>query len=56
MPLSALRPDVLDAKSGKVVQAESDDTFAFTLNFVNGGAATMIASFAATPARGARSW
>ena len=52
--LSSLRPDVLDAKSGKVVQAESDDTFAFTLNFVNGGAATMIASFAATPARGAR--
>ena len=52
--LSTLRPDVLDAKSGKVVQAESDDTFAFTLNFVNGGAATMIASFAATPARGAR--
>jgi predicted dehydrogenase len=36
------------------VQAETDDTFAFTLNFVGGGAATMIASFAATPARGAR--
>jgi len=52
--LSSLRPDVLDARSGKVVQAESDDTFAFTLEFVNGGAATMIASFAATPARGAR--
>jgi predicted dehydrogenase len=52
--LSSLRPDVLDAKSGNVVQAESDDTFAFTLHFVNGGAATMIASFAATPARGGR--
>ena len=35
-------------------KAESDDTFAFTLNFVNGGMATMIASFAATPTRGAR--
>jgi predicted dehydrogenase len=52
--LRTLRPDVLDEKSGKVVKAESDDTFAFTLNFVGGGAATMIASFAATPARGAR--
>ena len=52
--LSALRPDVLDGRSGKVVKAETDDTFAFTLNFVGGGAATMIASFAATPARGAR--
>jgi len=52
--LAALRPDVLDGKSGKVVKAESDDTFSFTLHFVNGGAATMIASFAATPARGGR--
>lgn len=52
--LSSLRPDVLDAATGKVVKAESDDTFAFTLDFVNGGTATMIASFAATPARGAR--
>jgi predicted dehydrogenase len=52
--LSSLRPDVLDTASGKVVQAESDDTFAFTLDFVDGGTATMIASFAATPARGAR--
>lgn len=52
--LATLRPDVLDAASGKVVKAESDDTFSFTLEFVNGGMATMIASFAATPARGAR--
>jgi predicted dehydrogenase len=52
--LSALRPDVVDAKSAQVVKAESDDTFTFTVNFVDGGTATMIASFAATPARGAR--
>jgi predicted dehydrogenase len=52
--LSALRPDVLDAKSGKVVKAETDDTFTFTIDFVGGGTATMVASFATTPARGAR--
>src|SRR5262249_19077552 len=52
--LTALRPDVLDATTGRVVPAETDDTFSFTLNFVDGGMATMIASFAATPARGAR--
>jgi predicted dehydrogenase len=44
----------LDAATGKLVQAESDDTFSFTLNFAMGGTATMIASFAATPARGTR--
>ena len=38
----------------RIVQAETDDTFWFTLEFVNGGMATMIASFAATPARGAK--
>jgi predicted dehydrogenase len=52
--LIALRPDVVDAASGKVMRAETDDTFSFTLNFASGGMATMIASFAATPARGAR--
>ena len=52
--LSTLRPDVLDEAAGKIVKAETDDTFYFTLNFVNGGTATMIASFATTPARGAR--
>jgi len=52
--LATLRPDVLDAGTGKVVKAETDDTFSFTLNFVNGGMATMIASFATTPTRGAR--
>ncbi|MFO1304593.1 MAG: Gfo/Idh/MocA family oxidoreductase [Burkholderiales bacterium] len=52
--LDALRPDVVDTATGRIVKAESDDTFTFTLDFANGGSATMIASFAATPARGAR--
>ena len=52
--LAALRPDVRDEASGKVEKAETDDTFSFTLNFVAGGTATMIASFAATPSRGTR--
>jgi predicted dehydrogenase len=51
--LAGLRPDLVDA-AGKVVKAETDDTFCFTLNFAKGGMATMIASFAATPSRGAR--
>jgi predicted dehydrogenase len=37
-----------------VVKADTDDTFSFTVNFARGGMASMIASFAATPARGAR--
>jgi predicted dehydrogenase len=52
--LFTLRPDVVDPASGRIVQAETDDAFMFTLDFVKGGTATMIASFAATPARGAR--
>ncbi len=52
--LATLRPDVLDAATGKVETADADDTFSFTLEFANGGVATMIASFAATPARGTR--
>ena len=52
--LRALRPDVKDETTGGVARAETDDTFTMTLDFVNGGFATMIASFAATPARGAR--
>ena len=52
--IAALRPDVMDAATGKSVKAETDDTFAFTLTFKNGGTATMIASFATTPTRGAR--
>ncbi|HVE49685.1 MAG TPA: Gfo/Idh/MocA family oxidoreductase [Casimicrobiaceae bacterium] len=49
-----LRPDVKDEKTNTIVKAETDDTFQFTLEFANGGLATMIASFATTPARGAR--
>jgi predicted dehydrogenase len=49
-----LRPEVKDATSGAIVRAETDDTFQFTLEFGSGAIATMIASFATTPARGAR--
>jgi predicted dehydrogenase len=52
--LAMLRPDVVDPKSNTIVKAETDDTFLLTLEFVNGGIATMCASFAATPARGAK--
>jgi len=45
---------VLDTKTATIVRAETDDTFLFTLEFANGGIATMIASFATTPTRGAR--
>jgi predicted dehydrogenase len=52
--LAALRPDVLDAATGKIVKAETDDTFSFTVTFKNGGTATMTSSFAVTPGRGAK--
>jgi predicted dehydrogenase len=52
--IDSLRPDVKDPASGAIVKAETDDTFQFTLEFVNGTIATMIASFATTPTRGAR--
>ena len=52
--LAALRPDVVDTATGRIVKSETDDTFLFTLLFRNGGMATMSASFAATPARGAK--
>jgi predicted dehydrogenase len=52
--LAILRPDLLDPKTQKVVAAETDDTYLFTLGFKNGGMATMSASFAATPSRGAK--
>ena len=45
---------LMDTATGRVVKAETDDAFVFTLEFADGGVATMIASFAATPARGAR--
>ena len=51
--LATLRPDLVDA-TGKPAVADSDDTFWMTLGFSNGGTATMIASFATTPTRGAR--
>ena len=52
--LLMLRPEVLDTATNRVVKSETDDAFAFTLEFANGGLAMMIASFAATPARGAK--
>jgi predicted dehydrogenase len=52
--LATLRPDLVDPATGKPAKAETDDTFSMTLTFKNGGMATMIASFATTPTRGAR--
>lgn len=52
--LATLRPDLVDAATGAIVKSETDDTFLFTLEFKAGGMATMSASFAATPARGAK--
>ena len=52
--LAAFRPDVVDAATGKIVKAETDDTFLFTVTFKSGGMATMTSSFAVTPARGAK--
>jgi predicted dehydrogenase len=52
--LATLRPDLVNPATKAIVQAETDDTFWFTLEFENGGMATMIASFAATPTRGAK--
>jgi len=52
--LDALRPELRDPATGRTVQTETDDTFSFTLGFEHGCTATMTASFAATPARGAR--
>ncbi|HSS70928.1 MAG TPA: Gfo/Idh/MocA family oxidoreductase [Casimicrobiaceae bacterium] len=52
--LETLRPELVDPATGKKIEAETDDTFLFTLTFRNGGMATMIASFATTPTRGAK--
>src|SRR5260370_39375756 len=52
--LAAFRPDVGDATTRKIVKAETDDTFSFAVTFKSGGMATMISSFAVTPARGAK--
>jgi predicted dehydrogenase len=52
--LAGLRPDVVDTATGKIVKAETDDTFSFMVTFKNGGMATMTSSFAVMPARGAK--
>ena len=52
--LATLRPDLVDTATGKKIKAETDDSFLLTLTFKNGGMATMIASFAVTPTRGAK--
>ena len=52
--LLMLRPDLMDTATKRIVKSETDDAYLFTLEFRGGGIATMIASFAATPARGAR--
>ncbi len=52
--LAILRPALVDTVTGLTAESESDDTFQFSLFFRTGGMATMIASFAATPARGTK--
>jgi predicted dehydrogenase len=52
--LATLRPDLVDPATNRTVRSETDDTYQFTLTFVDGQIATMIASFATTPTRGAR--
>src|SRR6202171_5798605 len=52
--LAGLRPDVVDTATGKIVKAETDDTFSFTVTFKNGGVGRMNSSFCGTPARGAK--
>jgi predicted dehydrogenase len=52
--LAVLRPELVDAKTGAAVRADADDTFQFTLEFESGAIATMVASFGATPTRGAK--
>jgi len=52
--VTRLRPDLVDPKSGKPVKSETDDTFSFTAVFRSGVIASMTASFATSPTRGAR--
>jgi predicted dehydrogenase len=52
--LANLRPDTRDPKTGAIVKAGTDDTFTFQLTFASGVIATMLATFAATPARPTR--
>ncbi|MBI4218541.1 MAG: hypothetical protein HY682_00250, partial [Chloroflexi bacterium] len=46
-------PDLIDA-DGRPVKSDTDESFSLTLAFRNGGTATMSASFAVAPSRGAR--
>jgi predicted dehydrogenase len=52
--LAILRPELVDPATGRAVRSETDDTYQFTLTFAGGIVATMIASFATTPTRGAK--
>jgi len=52
--LAILRPDLVDPATNRAVRAESDDTYQFTLTFASGTVASMFASFATTPTRGAK--
>lgn len=52
--LECVRPDRVDPETGAPATSETDDTFSFTLTFQNGVMATMSASFAFLPSRGAR--
>jgi predicted dehydrogenase len=47
-------PDFVDPATGKPAKSDTDDSFSFTVTFKNGGTATMSASSAVKPGRGAR--
>ncbi|MCK9496056.1 MAG: Gfo/Idh/MocA family oxidoreductase [Dehalococcoidia bacterium] len=50
--LRTARPDRTDPATGALVQADADDTFAFTLEFENGVVVSMTASSAVSPSQG----
>ena len=52
--LRTARPDRRNAASGEVVQADADDTFAFTPEFESGVVVNMTASSAVSPSQGGR--
>ncbi|MEX0763066.1 MAG: Gfo/Idh/MocA family oxidoreductase [Dehalococcoidia bacterium] len=52
--VETFRPDLTEPATGEVVKSETDDAFSFTLTFKDGGTATMSASSALAPSRGAR--
>lgn len=47
-------PDFIDPATGKPAKSDTDDSFWFSVTFKNGGTATMAASSAVKPGRGAR--